>query len=46
MAAARAEFAQLAETTRSATIYNMAGEKLNEESHSGEEIQQKKVIAK
>ena len=46
MAAARAEFAQLAETTRSATIYNMAGEKLNEESHIGVDVQQKKVITK
>ncbi len=42
MVAARAEFAQLAEATRPATIYNMAGEKINEEPHTGVYIQNEK----
>ena len=46
MAAARAEYAQLAEATRSATIYNMAGEQLNEESHTGVSIQNAKESVK
>ena len=58
MAAARAEYAQLtgqsvgaesakvAMPTRSAAIYNLAGEQLNEESHTGVYIQNGKKYVK